>query len=270
MNRSAQSGVTLLELLVGLAIGLMTIAVALGALLVSRSVSGTVSDASQLQQQAAYALRVVGQQLRQAGSIRLNMAYGAASGAVADPAQQVAFETSFDRANAALQTSMAYPLKAGYQNYTERVAADAKTEQSLLADCLGRASTTDVVQSNFRLDKASGAATGNLQCQGSDGTVQTLIGNVADFQVRFVLQTINAAGANMRRVAAASMAGTDWPNVVAVDVCLEVVGEETIDTVGATYRNCSWVSGQAETSMGNRMRIVLRNTFQMRTQGAVR
>jgi type IV pilus assembly protein PilW len=265
MTRTRQSGVTLLELLVGLAIGLMTIAVALGALLVSRSVSGTVSDASQLQQQGAHALRVIGQQLRQAGSIRLNMAFGAASGAAADPAQRVAFETTFDRANAALRADNNSPLQAGYQNYTEAVNGSA-TEQSLLADCLGKRSSTAVVQSNFQLDRA----TGNLRCVGSDGSVETLIGNVADFQVRYVLQAINAAGANMRRVASGSMTAADWQMVVAVDVCLEIFGEESIDTAGATYRNCSWASGQAEAAMGNRMRIVLRNTFQMRSQGAVR
>lgn len=62
--KSFQRGMTLIELMVGLAIGLLTISVALGALMVSRGVSGTVTDASQLQQQASYAFRVMGQQIR--------------------------------------------------------------------------------------------------------------------------------------------------------------------------------------------------------------
>ena len=70
-----QSGVTLIELMVGIAIGLMVVAVAMGALMVSRSVSGTVSDASDIQQQAAYAMRVIGAQVRQAGSLRINLDY---------------------------------------------------------------------------------------------------------------------------------------------------------------------------------------------------
>ena len=72
-STQAQGGFTLIELMVGITIGLLTIAVAMGALMVSRSVSGTVSDTSGVQQQAAYAMRVIGMQLRQAGSIRLNM-----------------------------------------------------------------------------------------------------------------------------------------------------------------------------------------------------
>ena len=73
VGASRQHGVTLIELMVGIAIGLLTIAVAMGALMVSRGVSGTVSDASSIQQQGAFAMRVIGLQLRQAGSLRLNL-----------------------------------------------------------------------------------------------------------------------------------------------------------------------------------------------------
>ena len=69
---SRQRGATLLELMVGITIGLLTVTVALGALMISRGVSGTVSEASQLQQQASYAFRVIGQQLRQAGGRQLD------------------------------------------------------------------------------------------------------------------------------------------------------------------------------------------------------
>ena len=46
--RTSQRGATLLELLVGITIGLLTVAVAVGALVVSRGISGTVSEAGQL------------------------------------------------------------------------------------------------------------------------------------------------------------------------------------------------------------------------------
>lgn len=267
-----QAGVTLIELLVGLAIGLMVIAVALGALLVSRGVSGTVSDASQLQQQGAHALRVIGLQVRQAGSVRLNLAFTKAAGSaseplVVDPLDPVAFETDFNRATGTLATATGQPLQVGYQNYTEEVSAGG--EQSLLADCLGERPSATVIQSNFTLVRADGAETGELRCAGADGVARAIIGNVADFQVRYLLQTIAAGGASVRRVSAADV-GTNWPAVVAVEVCLEVVGEESIDTAGATYRNCSWQANDAETAMGRRMRMVFRNTFQLRTQGTAR
>lgn len=270
MTRKArQTGVTLIELLVGLAIGLMAVAVALGALLVSRGVSGTVSDASQMQQQGAHALRVIGRQLRQAGAIRLNLAFAVAPGsapqpATIDPLGAVAFERSFDR-QSMLGTDVANEIRVGYQNYTESVSFNSEP-QSLLADCQGKPSATGVVQSDFVLVMADGATTGVLQCSGVDGVAQTLIGNVADFQVRYMLQTTDATGARVQWTTAAGV--TNVEAVVAVEVCLEIVGEESIDSAGATYRNCSWQDTDAELPMGNRMRMVFRNTFQVRTQGA--
>lgn len=271
-SRTAQAGVTLIELLVGLAIGLMTVAVALGALLVSRGVSGTVSEASQLQQQGTYALRVIGQQLRQAGSTRLNLGIAVPAGQAFAATDAVAFERSFDRSTGMLGANTSHPLRVGYQNYTERTTADAKNDQSLLRDCLGRQPSATVIQSDFRLVRESGAVSGELRCVGADGGTneQTLIGNVADFQIRYLVQGMGADGAATVRRTDAAGVGSDWGSVVGVHVCLELAGDERIDTAGATYRPCGWVSGQAETAMGDRMRLVFRNMFQLRTQGAPR
>lgn len=267
-----QGGMTLIELLVGLSIGLMTIAVALGALVVARGVSGTVSEASQMQQQAAYALRIIGQQLRQAGAIRLNLAFArdidGGAGVVIDPADPVAFEDGFDRATGALGADNNFALRIGYQNYTDRVFGKTDPE-SLLRDCLGQQPSTTVIASNFAFVRASGAATGELQCVGNTGTAQTILSNVADFQVRYFLQNVSGAAPTIAYVTAAGV-GTNWPAVVGVEVCFEIVGEEIIDTAGATYRNCSWQTGDAEASMGNRTRMVFRNAFQLRSQGVAR
>jgi type IV pilus assembly protein PilW len=267
---SAQRGVTLVELLVGLAIGLMTVAVALGALLVSRGVSGTVSDATQMQQQASYALRVIGLQLRQAGSIRLNLAYAIPAAAASAPqvfnaADPVAFDTTFNRGTGTLGAVTTVPLSVGYQNYTEQVNA-GPTAQSLLFDCQGRQPSGATIQSNFQLVKSAGSPSGDLQCTNADGTVQTVIGNVADFQVVYLQQTTgNDRVVRVRRVNAAT-AATAWPSVIAVEVCFELVGEAPVDSAGGTYANCSGTS----TALGDRLHMVFRNTFQLRTQGVVR
>lgn len=60
--------------MVGLAIGLLTVAVAMGALMSSRNVTSSVQDSTLMQQQASYVFRNIGQQFRQAGSLRLNLA----------------------------------------------------------------------------------------------------------------------------------------------------------------------------------------------------
>ena len=82
--RNKEHGATLIELLVGLTIGLLTISVGLGAIMMSRGVTTTVSDTTTLQQQASYAFRVIGQQLRQAGGRPLNAR-------VADPRDAATF-----------------------------------------------------------------------------------------------------------------------------------------------------------------------------------
>ncbi|RDD91258.1 hypothetical protein DTW89_18920 [Acidovorax sp. BoFeN1] len=75
-QKKHQRGATLIELLVGITIGLLTVVVGLGAVVVSRSLSGTVSDASRLQQQASYAFRVIGQQLRQTAGLAIDPTTG--------------------------------------------------------------------------------------------------------------------------------------------------------------------------------------------------
>src|SRR5574344_762034 len=72
-----QIGLTLMELMIGLAIGLLVVAVATAALMGTRSVTGTVSDISGIQQQAAYVMRTFGTQLRQAGSLYLDLGLNA-------------------------------------------------------------------------------------------------------------------------------------------------------------------------------------------------
>lgn len=264
LPRRMQAGLTLVELLVGVVIGLMTIAVALGALLVSRGVSGSVSDASFLQQQAAHALRVIGLQARQAGSLRLNLE----PEGLGDALSPVAFELVFDRSQDAIASDSNDSVALGYQNYTEQVVGSA-TPQSLLRDCLGREVSGDMVRSAFRLRQGTGQDSGELVCEVADGDVQVVIGNVRDFQVRYLLQQRDTAGNTLvRRVDAGGV--SDWAQVTGLEVCLELQGEERVDTAGASYRSCGWQPGAAPTPMGDRMRLVFRNSFQLRSQGVPR
>ena len=143
----AQRGVTLIELMVGIAIGLLVVAVAMGALMVSRGVTGTVSDASGIQQQGAYAMRLFGQQLRQAGSLRLNRNPGTVVAAELYLAP-VAFETkatsatplySFDATKPEQiisGTAAPVTLVVGYRRYTEPTFISA-TDVSPSRNCLG-------------------------------------------------------------------------------------------------------------------------------------
>lgn len=276
----AQHGVTLIELMVGIAIGLLVIAVAMAALMVSRGVSGTVSDASNIQQQAAYAMRVISLQLRQAGSLRLNLDPGttAVSESYLVP---VAFETvvppasspfeSFDpAANTLGGTATPVALTVGYRRYTEPVFTNA-AEQALSRNCLGGpadGSTDARLESTFQL-------TGNeLQCNGNGAGAQPIVQNVANFQVRYLLQdNLTTPGSpTIRFVDASGVA--NWAQVQAVEVCLVIYGIESIDLpAGSNYTDCDGATAVDMSTLAGararRMHMVFRNVYQLRSQGLI-
>lgn len=275
-----QHGFTLVELLVGITIGLLTIAVALGAIVASRGVSGTVSDASQLQQQAAYAFRVMSKQLRQAGSLRLNLApQKPDAGAVIDAVEPVAFETkatgsdstTFDPFVDTLSgidtpTGSQYKLTVGYRNYTETVTSGTA---SLLRDCLGGQTADTLIQSRFVLN----TTTNELQCAGL-GAAQPIIQNVANFQVRYMVQTDPAPFGNpqIQYRTATQVGAGNWASVFGVEVCLVVYGTEMIDMpAGSTYRDCDGTTDVDMTTLASprtrRMHMTFRNVYMLRSQG---
>jgi type IV pilus assembly protein PilW len=281
---AAQRGVTLIELLVGITIGLLTIAVAMGALMVSRGVSGTVSDASEVQQQASYVFRVIGQQLRQAGSLKLKLSAAKVEGdpspvLVGDP---VAFETDYSDGTSTFTlatdtlsgldapSAAQYKLTTGYRNYTEPVYTSASA-QSMQRNCLGGQGSTALVQSRFVLN----AATNELRCDGN-GQVQPISRNVANFQVRYLMQSAAGTGnPNLRYVNAATVGAPGspgWAQVFAVEVCLVLYGNESIDMPsGSTYTDCNGTTAVDMTTLAaprnRRMHMVFRNIYQLRSQG---
>lgn len=201
-----QQGVSLLELLVGLAIGLLVLAVAGGALMVSRGVSGTVSDASLLQQQAGYAYRVIGQQLRQSGSLYLNMNPGNNTNNDLDQfALPVVFETSATSSNAALGftpktdsiSSTNGALQVAYRRYKESVFKRTTSDlamQSLSRDCQGGPADADSDENNsyMRIQSTFSLSNSNLMCAGLTGAASAMLSNVANFQVRYIQMTETA------------------------------------------------------------------------------
>ncbi len=280
-----QRGVTLIELMVGIAIGLLVVAVAMGALMVSRGVSGTVTDASSIQQQASYAMRVIGQQIRQAGSLRLNL--DPKSTATAEKyLAPVAFETmaaastnptySFDAGqatNVIQGTASPVTVTTGFRRYTEPVFISA-SEQTLGRNCLGGPSDSgnddQRVESVFQFDTANNI----LLCNGNGAGGQALIQNVANFQVNYLVQDITTTPGipTIKSVNATGVA--NWGQVQAVEVCLVIYGAEPIDLpAGSNYTDCDGTTlvdmSTLTGSRAKRMHMVFRNVFQLRSQGLI-
>lgn len=252
-----QRGASLVELLVGIFLGLLVIGAAISTLMVSRATSGTISDITQLQQQGSYAMRVMGMQFRQAGSIDIA-----------------------DDGTAAL-----YMFKNNYTGLTtDRLsitgsdgagtAADVVSVSNQPADalpsqrhnCLGDEvviSVANSMDSRFTVDASKKA----LTCRSRGGTenalqTQPVIGNVADFQARY--RVVTASGTQSltaTQVGAANL----WSNVKAIEICLHLEGETVGDaSVDGEYVNCQGTS----TARAGRLHVVLRNVFDLRPQGA--
>lgn len=281
-----QSGVTLIELMVGLAIGLLVVAVAMGALMVSRGISGTVSDASGIQQQGAYILRVLSQQLRQTGSLYLNP--DPAGGTSTDVLSPVAFEIKADAVgsgNSFVQeeslTGAGTTVTTAFRRYQDNVfVADNATSTTIGTDFLarncvgapGNSSTDQRVESTFAFD----STTNELQCGGNGTAAQPIAQNVAQFQVTYMVQTTDAAGNTTVQYTKGSdmpAAATDptWRRVQGVQVCLVLYGSEPVDMpAGSSYTDCAGTSVNMTTLTGerkNRMHLLFRNTYQLRSQG---
>lgn len=274
----AQRGVTLVELMVGISIGLLVVAVAMGALMVSRGISGSVSDASSIQQQAASAMRVIGLQLRQAGSLYLNPNPANAASYNVSMAP-VAFETMVPASGSAngfnpttdtlSGTQSPVALTVGYRRYTESVHTSA-TAIALARNCVGLpadASDDQRVESVFALDGT------NLRCAGNGAAAQPIAQNVANFQVRYLLQDLAEPGNAKIRYVTADNVDIIWARVQAVEVCLVLFGAEPIDMpAGSTYTDCDGAAVDMTTltaPRARRMHIMFRNVFQMRSQGLI-
>lgn len=239
----------MIELLVGIMLGLLVIGAAIGTLAISRQTSGTVSDVSQLQQQASYALRAIGLQLRQAGSLEL--VPKAAGGPFtflefSDPAVE-----GTDGAAGASDTLL--------------VGNQPSSLATLQRDCLGATIAAGTLNnpSTFAVNTNR-----ELTCLGLPGNpVQPVIGNVADFQVSYRVNTGTTPAPVFQLFTPTQMIGTParWQRVVAIEVCLDLQGIEPVPDLGATYQNCQ----AASAARNGRVHFVSRNVFHVRKQNVL-
>lgn len=206
---------TLVELLVGMVIGLLVTLAAVSSLIFVRMSAATAEEAWRMQQDSNTAFRVIGWQLRQAGarplmvvspkSTLVEFAPGYTGYGLATDPQPI---SGVDGASSAPDV-----IRASMQN---DLGADAR-------DCLGMASsaTTINVLNQFSV------VDDNLSCTGTSNTA-ALASGVEDMQVWY--GEPDGVGYQYRTVP------VDWKKVTAVMVCLRMVGERpaqvTTDTTG--------------------------------------
>jgi len=281
-RRIAQHGFTLMELLVGVIIGLLAVAVALGAMMGTRSVSGSTGDISQMQQQAAYAFRVIARQIRQGGSLHLD------SGRVPGGDGYYEFQLHAKEGDFDMRRALDGADNPGVGQYKLVLRSreyDVPSGSSVqIRDCLGENARNNMLESSFVLDLGINPATGHpkyeLKCRSSSrGSPQPLIQNVADFQVRYILEQKDARGQSFLRYVNFSSI-PDIQDVTGIEICLVLFGNErmAIDEMSPEnlrYTGCTPASGGAApivdiTALGdirkNRLHMPFRTLFQRRSQ----
>lgn len=262
-----QLGLTLMELMIGLAIGLLVVAVATAALMGTRSVTGTVSDISGIQQQAAYVMRTFGTQLRQAGSLYLDLGLDADGTGDIDSATTFQLRGSTDEQ--AITENEDGAVTVRFTGYEEPTFAD---NGPIARNCLGApgnipAGTTETIESIFTLNGDDY----ELHCGGNSATAQPIASKVAQFQVRYLVQGPEKANPTTLYANAADV--NNWDQVQGVEVCLVLFGTERIGMpAGSSYTDCTNTEVDMTTLTGDRtsrMHYVFRNVFQLRSQGLI-
>lgn len=256
LSRSAlhrQAGVSLLELLIGITIGLLVVVAAVGSLVYTRTSSVAVGDSSRLQQDASNVFRILGHHIRQTGARRIvNPLAGNAN---------VEFNSAYGGFGTNPNTSSPLVVRGAdgaTANDPDTLQVSYDTDPVMQSmDCVG---APTLVANNI---SSTFSVTGNeLRCLGSGSATEfALLQGVEDFQVLYGFRV----GDNLQYRTATAITATvpsPWDQVETVQVCLRLVGEQ-INNPGADMAGCN---GENVANDG-RLRRVFFRVFNIRNQG---
>lgn len=231
----SQGGLSLIELMIGLTISTFVLLAATTALISTSSTSSTTSDLAQLQQQGNNAIRIIGNQLRQAAALNV---------------QTVNSKYFIDTT-----TYQGYNNTSNSIQGTEGANDSLSTSYAEQADsrnCLGGAG-----DGSGHIDSTFSVTANALNCTGLVNgamTTDTIAEGVESFQVRYgilngtTIQYFNAPVA--------------WASVSAIEVCIQLRSSLANYPALGTYTNCQGVV----TPNDGRLRKIFRNTFLIRNQ----
>lgn len=249
-----QRGVSLMELMVGITIGLLVVVAAIAALASTQLGSSTSTDASRLQLKADSLLRNMGFHITQAGAIELVAALDT-SRVVFSPAY-----TGYDPATTGAAAGLVYSIwgEEGGTSASDTLYVSYE-DDGFVRDCLGARTANPAGGATSRVDNKFYRSGVDLMCLGaSNAAAQSIADGVEDFQVQYAIQT--AAG-NVQYYNADQVPVGGWQSISAVSVCLQLVGDlQNAPSTGATTTGCR---GQSISSDG-KIRRVYNRTFAIR------
>lgn len=265
-GHARQAGVSLIELMVGMVIGLLVTVAAMGSLMYTRTASHLVGDSTRLQQEAATAMRVIGGVARQAGARRLEQSV---------PGGPVVFNPAYAGHGVHPITRHPYSIKGTDGTSSKPDTLEIRRDRGLSdeesTDCLGEITkavkeTTRVELNDNKEQEVNSlfkVVANRLHCDGSGETTgaHALVSGVEDFQVWYGLRE----GHTLRYTTANTINSTTpqpWDQVETLRVCLRLVGGlDNLPSADAT--GC-----QGETIANDgRLRRVFFRVFHLRNAG---
>ena len=242
-----QSGASLLELMVGITIGLLVVVVALGTVMsVHLSKLGT-TQASDLSQQLHQAVRVISQSIRNAGAREL----------LTLPATgKVQFSDQLTGIGGQARV-MVMGSEGGAMPDTLTVAQEARS--GVVRGCSGGAE----LPGTLSLTSTFALVGTNLQCTDTANPSQAtvLATSILDFQLRYMVMQGNGQVQWLDAATVTSQTPAAWPSVKAVELCLHMVGTQKGGNSSGTLLGCK---GQTVARNGQ-IHHVLRTTVAVRT-----
>jgi type IV pilus assembly protein PilW len=248
-RRRSVRGLTLTELMIGLAAGLIVTLVGTSTFLLARQGFGTNVDQSTNLDAGRLGLDLLARNVRMAGAPPFDPATFTADTAFGLPSGAVALEGE-EGGDAPDKVTVRYWSNLPYD-----------AARMVGADCLGQAVGVGVVVNAFSVSKTDG-----LLCKGNGSGASDealpVAAQVVDLQLRYGVAPTPEAGSATRFVNADTVT-TDgaWNRVRSVDLCIEVVAPEKRGGSGATPGlNCRGAAFPSD----NQLRRVYRTTVNVR------
>lgn len=227
-----QFGLSLLELLIAMALGLLLV-VGIGTVYIGSNQTYRVQENSaRLQETGRFALEVIGRSLRQAGA------------AANITANATAVTTQCLTTNAPPCTAIAGANGAGAASDTLTVQFYAGMDENNggwgARDCTGGFAVADTLMTN-----AFALVGTDLRCTGSVGGAQPLVSDIEDIQVLYGVDNDGSSDQSADFYTPAPTA-VQWPNVVNARVCVLARSVDIgLTTAAQRYMNCGGALGTA-------------------------
>lgn len=278
VNRLKQTGHTLVELMIAMAIAGLLMAGVAQAFFANTQTFGVVSEQSMIQENGRLALQVMGTQLAQTGYIREASAqhfYGAEMRADQFPDVANVEVSGLNFHTGAVVAGINNDAGSEIGSFTVQPGSDVvllryqkAAAGTLFYDCAGEslnvvAGAPDTATVGFFVDSNMA-----LRCIAANGSSEEIIDGVEDLQI---LYGVDADGADPARAdrykPAVDMTEDDWRRVVAVSVALLVrPGKMAVTPPRTNVARSFTLNDEVRAVDGSVARTVYNQTFQIRNR----